>query len=348
MYGKGEGNVEFLTGKGSTSILKLTNVLYVPNCDCSLISIGSLDKLGYYLKVMNNQMVVYNKKQKEIAVGDAVGQVYKLRRPDYALAVLPKHSEDCIHRWHARFGHRDPNVIRQLINHDLVRGMTISECQIKQVCESCIKGKISRRPFPQKSMSVSDQPFEVIHTDLCGPISTETPGEQRYIMTLIDDYSRYTYIFLLRQKSQATEVIKNFIEFCVTQFKETDFYVKPDVPSTEKAEQIKAFITKQSTENELHNLGEALGNQINVFEDDDDENAPLSQRILKLSVNQLQGIQPNNPNDDEEVIEQNYQLKDLDDDDEPKTVEQALCGPYAVEWRKVMAEELQPLEQNGT
>lgn len=47
---------------------------------------------------------------------------------------------------------------------------------------------------------------------------TETPGGRKYIMTLIDDYSQYTYTFLLRQKSQATEVIKDFVEFCSTQF----------------------------------------------------------------------------------------------------------------------------------
>lgn len=218
VYGAGEGRIECLTKKGKTTVLKLTNVLYVPNFDCSLISIGTLDKLGFRLEIINNQMVIYTKNNNEMAIGDALGQIYKLRRPEYAFAVMPQHPEDCIHQWHTRFGHRDPKIIRCLINNNSVTDMKINDCPIKQVCECCIKGKISRKPFPKESKSHAEKPFDLIHSDLCRPMPTQTPGGRRYIMTLIDDYSRYTYVFLLRQKLQATEVIKNFIEFCITQF----------------------------------------------------------------------------------------------------------------------------------
>lgn len=86
------------------------------------------------------------------------------------IVVLPQHPDNCIHRGHARFGHRDPKVIRHLLTHDFDRGIRIHEYPIKQVCEHCIKGKISRKPFPQKSATYTNQPLVLIHTDLCGPM----------------------------------------------------------------------------------------------------------------------------------------------------------------------------------
>lgn len=111
VYGIGEGNTECVTRNGKTTTLKLTKVLYVPDFDCSLVSIGTLDRLGFYLEIMNKQMVIVTKGNHEITVSDAMGQIYKLRQPEYTFATLAQHPEDCIHRWHARFGHRDPKVI---------------------------------------------------------------------------------------------------------------------------------------------------------------------------------------------------------------------------------------------
>lgn len=157
----------------------------------------------------------------EIGVGDASGLVYKLRTPECALATISQHPNNCIHRWHARFGHRDPSAIKKLLVNDLAEDIMIDNCPIKQICESCIRGKMSRCSFPKKSVSCTKEPMESIHTDLCELMSTETPEKRKYVMRLIDDYSRYTYIFLLRSKSQVTEVIKDFIQFSRTQFHES-------------------------------------------------------------------------------------------------------------------------------
>lgn len=109
-------------------------------------------------------------------------------------------------------------AIGELLNRIIVNGFKSDDCPIKQICKSCITDKISRRPFSQKSKTCTSKPLDLSHIDLCGPMSTQTPGGRRYIMTPIDDYSRYRYIFLLRQKFQVTKVIKNFIQFCHTQF----------------------------------------------------------------------------------------------------------------------------------
>lgn len=162
-------------------------------------------------------MTIYTDKGSEIAVRDARGRVYKLRTPERANNAM-SHLSNCIHRWHARFSHRDPNAIKELLKNDLVRELKIDDCSIKQICDSCVRGKMSRKPFPKKSLSYIKEPMDLIHIDLCGPMPIQTPEQRRYIMTLIDDYSHYTYVFLLRNKFQVIDVIKDFIQFSSTQF----------------------------------------------------------------------------------------------------------------------------------
>ena len=77
-------------------------------------------------------------------------------------------------------------------------------------CISCIKGKSHRLPFPNYSEHNSTAPLELIHSDICGPMSTETHDGKRYFVTFIDDYSRLTIVMLIKTKDEAMQY---FIEF---------------------------------------------------------------------------------------------------------------------------------------
>ena len=61
--------------------------------------------------------------------------------------------------------------------------------------ECCIKAKITIKPFPNESSSSSVKILDLIHADVCGPMQAVTPGNKKYFMTRIDDYSRYTKVF---------------------------------------------------------------------------------------------------------------------------------------------------------
>lgn len=126
--------------------------------------------------------------------------------------------EDCIHGWHRRFGHRNPKAIKLLQNNSIASAIKITDCKKRFPCETCAKGKLTRSPFPKKSITQSKAPLDLIHSDLCGPMQTITPSGKRYIMTLIDDFSRYCFIYLLKQKDEAADKIEEFIHLCNTQF----------------------------------------------------------------------------------------------------------------------------------
>lgn len=68
--------------------------------------------------------------------------------------------------------------------------------------------KFARMPFPKAADQKTKQPLEIIHTDFCGPMSTTTPGGNKYFMTMIDDYSCFKTVYLLKAKSEAASKIK--------------------------------------------------------------------------------------------------------------------------------------------
>lgn len=71
-------------------------------------------------------------------------------------------------------------------------------------------------PFPKKSGRVSEI-LDIIHTDVCGNICVESNGRARYYMELIDDLSRYSVIYLIRQESEVFEKTRKYIVFAERQ-----------------------------------------------------------------------------------------------------------------------------------
>lgn len=96
-----------------------------------------------------------------------------------------------------------------MIQKDLVKG--IPQINIgKEVCGSCLLGKQTRKVFPQATSYRATKILELIHGDLCGPITPSRAAGNRYIFVLIDDYSRYMWSILLREKGDAFNKFKKF------------------------------------------------------------------------------------------------------------------------------------------
>ena len=95
--------------------------------------------------------------------------------------------------------------------HAIAESFSKCRCAVTKVCECCIKAKMTRKLFPKELSNSSAQVLDLIYTDVCGPMQTVTPGNKRYFMTMIDDYSRYTKVFLLNQKSEVSAIIKEYV-----------------------------------------------------------------------------------------------------------------------------------------
>ncbi|KAK8951198.1 hypothetical protein KSP39_PZI004131 [Platanthera zijinensis] len=119
-------------------------------------------------------------------------------------------ANDSAAMWHERLGHVGMDKLKAMSSRSLVRGLPkLSSFGEGHVCARCQYGKSHRLPF-DKSQTRSKAPLEVIHGDLMGLTATASLGGSRYMLVLIDDYSRYTWVYFLKEKSEAFRL---FVEF---------------------------------------------------------------------------------------------------------------------------------------
>jgi transposase InsO family protein len=78
------------------------------------------------------------------------------------------------------------------------------------VCKGCIIGKHLEEKFEKGKARRASSSLDLVHSDLMGPFPHSSIGKERYVLTFIDDYSCYTWVFFLRQKSEVFENLKDF------------------------------------------------------------------------------------------------------------------------------------------
>ncbi|GKE36066.1 retrovirus-related pol polyprotein from transposon TNT 1-94, partial [Tanacetum coccineum] len=108
-----------------------------------------------------------------------------------------------------RYGHLNFGDLKLLSSKGMVKGLDQID-HPNQVCEGCLLGKHARSLFPKEATSRAKEPLQIIHTDLCGPITPPSNGKNLYFMLFIDDYSRKAWVYFLKEKSQAFEAFKKF------------------------------------------------------------------------------------------------------------------------------------------
>ena len=108
--------------------------------------------------------------------------------------------------WHYRLGHISLKCMKKLHDDGL---LTLSDFGLFEARESCLLGKMTKSPFA-KSCKRASELLELIHSDVCGPMSTTARGVYQYFVTFTDDLSRYGYIYLTRHKSETFEKFKEF------------------------------------------------------------------------------------------------------------------------------------------
>ena len=116
--------------------------------------------------------------------------------------------------WHRRLGHLGVDNLAKLTT--MSTGIKCQPADIKSaanatVCEACALGKQHRQPFPPSTNPPAASPLELLHTDVCGPMPTESHGGNRYFMTAIDDKTDHSWTFFLRRKSDAGPTLMEFI-----------------------------------------------------------------------------------------------------------------------------------------
>ena len=201
----GRGTVVFADKGGDHRAF--TDVYFIPALKSSVVSVGQLDEGWFDIGIRRGVLTVRDQQKRLlIEVTRSANRLYKLFfRPVHPVCLAVGHVSDAW-RWHARLGHQHFDGLRKMARGNLVRGLPHIE-HADELCDACLAGKQRRLPFPEKARYRAQKPLELVHGDLCGPITPATPGGRRYILLLVDDYSRFMWVLLLASKDEAERAI---------------------------------------------------------------------------------------------------------------------------------------------
>jgi transposase InsO family protein len=144
-------------------------------------------------------------------MGSLIGKLYQLDcEPVFMEHVSVASNENNINVWHQRLGHINEQQLKMIIERNLINGVTFQRSADLSFCRGCVEGKMHRKPFKPVGEIRSVQRLQLVHSDVCGPMHTESLGGYKYFVTFIDDYSRCCSVYFLKQKSEVFEKFKEF------------------------------------------------------------------------------------------------------------------------------------------
>ncbi|GJV77855.1 retrovirus-related pol polyprotein from transposon TNT 1-94 [Tanacetum coccineum] len=127
------------------------------------------------------------------------------------ICLMAKASPTQAWLWHRRLSHLNFDYINLLSKKDVVIGLPKLKYVKDQLCSSCEVSKAKRSSFKSKTVPSSKGRLNLLHMDLCGPMRVASINGKKYILVIVDDYSRYTWTLFLRSKDETPEVLKDFL-----------------------------------------------------------------------------------------------------------------------------------------
>ncbi|GKA64829.1 retrovirus-related pol polyprotein from transposon TNT 1-94 [Tanacetum coccineum] len=113
--------------------------------------------------------------------------------------------------WHRRLSHLNFDTINLLSKNNIVNGLPKLKFVKDHLCSSCELGKAKRKSFHTKTTPSSKRRLQLLHMDLCGPMRVESINGKKYVLVIVDDYSRYTWTHFLRSKDETPGVLIDFL-----------------------------------------------------------------------------------------------------------------------------------------
>lgn len=111
--------------------------------------------------------------------------------------------------WHSRLGHVNFKAMELMSKEKMAYGLP-QFVPPTEICRGCLMSKQVRHPFPSKTNFSATKRLELVHGDLCGPISPPTPAGNRYFMLLVDDFTRTMWVYFLKTKDETFESFQKF------------------------------------------------------------------------------------------------------------------------------------------
>ncbi|GJR21748.1 retrovirus-related pol polyprotein from transposon TNT 1-94 [Tanacetum coccineum] len=272
------GNDQFspILGYGDLNQGNVTikHVYYVKGLNHNLFSVGQLYDADLEVAFRKSTCFVRDLKGNDLLTGNRGFDLYTIYLQETTsstpICFMAKASPTQAWLWHRRLSHLNFDYITLLSKKDIVTGLPKLKYVKDQLCSSCEMSKAKRSSFKSKAVPSSKGRLNLLHMDLCGPMRVASINGKKYILVIVDDYSRYTWTLFLRSKDETPEVLKDFLTM-IQRNLQAQF--KQDELATESLKLCKFTLTEsiESTEETLRTNGcfsiiEAMQEELHQFD----------------------------------------------------------------------------------
>ncbi|KAK1609227.1 hypothetical protein QYE76_032900 [Lolium multiflorum] len=213
----GDNSTSEVMGFGKVVVahnITLVDVMLVKTLGYNLLSVSALGKMGFAVFIDNDIVVLLWSKTLKVAfVGYREHNLYVVNfsgtTTSSAMCLFEK--ADVGWLWHRRLAHVNMRTLQSLHKGNHIVGLMENVSFAKdRVCRACVEGKMHDSPHPSKTIISSKRILELLHVDLFGPVTHASLGAKKHCLVIVDDYSRYTWVYFLKTKDETQQI---FIDF---------------------------------------------------------------------------------------------------------------------------------------
>nr|GFA91911.1 retrovirus-related Pol polyprotein from transposon TNT 1-94 [Tanacetum cinerariifolium] len=193
----------------------INKVYYIKGLNHNLFSVGQFCDADLEVAFRKSTCFVRDLQGNDLLTGNRGSDLYTISLQESTsstpLCLMAKATPTQAWLWHRRLSHLNFDYINLLLKKDIVIGLPKLKYVKDQLCSSCELSKAKRSSFKSKAVPSSKGRLNLLHMDLCGPMRVASINGKKYIMVIVDDYSRYTWTLFLRSKDETPEVWKEFL-----------------------------------------------------------------------------------------------------------------------------------------
>ncbi|GJR25282.1 integrase, catalytic region, zinc finger, CCHC-type containing protein [Tanacetum coccineum] len=204
----GNDNFAAITGYGDyiQGNITICHVYYVEGLGHNLFSVGQFCDGDLEVAFHSKTCYVRNLEGDDLLTGGHESNLYTIFVFDMAasspVCLMSKATSTKSWLWHRRLSHLNFGTINDLTRLDLVDGLSKFKYGKDHLCSACERGKSKKASHPLKLVPSDHSKLELLHMDLCGPMRVASINGKKYILVIMDDYSRYTWVYFLYSKDE--------------------------------------------------------------------------------------------------------------------------------------------------
>nr|GEY18220.1 retrovirus-related Pol polyprotein from transposon TNT 1-94 [Tanacetum cinerariifolium] len=214
----GNDHVAKILGYGDYQIgnVTISRVYFVDGLGHNLFSVGQFCDSDLEVAFRQHTCFIHNLEGVDLLFGSRGNNLYTLSLGDMMksspIFLLSNASKTKSWLWHRCLSHLNFGVINHLARQGLVRGLPKLKFEKDHLCSACTMGKSKKKSHKPKSKDTIQEKLYLLHMDLYGLMRVESVNGKKYILVIVDDYSRITWVKCLRSKDEALDFIIKFLK----------------------------------------------------------------------------------------------------------------------------------------